>query len=83
MKLKKSFWTSFMLGGLSGTISKTIVAPLERVKILLQLQENIAAEALAVKYTGIGDCFTRVYHEQGLLSFWRGNWTNCVRYFPT
>ena len=37
MKLKKSFWTSFMLGGVSGTISKTIVAPLERVKILLQL----------------------------------------------
>ena len=63
MKLQKSFWTSFMLGGLSGTISKTIVAPLERVKILLQLQENIAAEALAVKYTGMGDCFRRVYAE--------------------
>jgi len=36
-----------------------------------------------VKYTGINDCFLRVYKEQGALSFWRGNWVNCVRYFPT
>ena len=56
---------------------------MERVKILLQLQENIAAEALTVKYNGITDCFARVYQEQGVLSFWRGNFTNCVRYFPT
>ena len=24
-----------------------------------------------------------MYAEQGLLSFWRGNWANVVRYFPT
>jgi Mitochondrial carrier protein len=29
------------------------------------------------------NCFTRVSAEQGILSFWRGNLANVVRYFPT
>lgn len=36
-----------------------------------------------VKYNGIGDCFTRVYNEQGFNAFWRGNLANVIRYFPT
>merc|ERR1711862_487787 len=35
------------------------------------------------RYTGIVDCFSRVYSEQGMAAFWRGNFTNCIRYFPT
>ena len=35
------------------------------------------------RYTGIGNCFTRVYQEQGLGAFWRGNFVNVLRYFPT
>merc|ERR1711937_290334 len=35
------------------------------------------------KYTGICDCFQRVYSEQGLVAFWRGNLANVLRYFPT
>jgi len=35
------------------------------------------------KYTGIGDCFSRVYSEQGFGAFWRGNTANVIRYFPT
>lgn len=61
-----------------------MVAPIERVKLLLQNQD--ASEQIGKdvkKYNGIGDCFKRVYSEQGLLSFWRGNFTNIIRYFPT
>ncbi len=32
---------------------------------------------------GIANCFTRVSAEQGVLSFWRGNLANVIRYFPT
>lgn len=32
---------------------------------------------------GIIDCFVRVARCQGLLSFWRGNLANVLRYFPT
>merc|ERR1712086_467459 len=35
------------------------------------------------RYTGIVNCFTRVGQEQGMKAYWAGNFTNCVRYFPT
>jgi len=35
------------------------------------------------RYTGIGNCFTRVASEQGIGAFWRGNFVNILRYFPT
>ena len=36
-----------------------------------------------VPCAGIIDCFVRVARCQGLLSFWRGNLANVLRYFPT
>merc|ERR1711990_319589 len=35
------------------------------------------------QYSGIGDCFSRVVSEQGVLALWRGNLANVIRYFPT
>jgi len=78
----KAMFTDMMLGGTAGAISKTVAAPVERVKLLLQLQDaNFQLEGK--KYNGIKDCFQRVYAEEGVLAFWRGNWANVVRYFPT
>ena len=34
-------------------------------------------------YKSILDAFKRIPREEGFLSFWRGNWTNVLRYFPT
>jgi len=73
-----------VLGGSIGAISKTIMAPVERVKLLMQTQES-NPEVLSgkvKKYTGIGDCFKRVSAEQGIQAFWRGNLVNCLRYAP-
>ena len=38
---------------------------------------------LASPYKGIGDCFVRTYKDEGLVSLWRGNTANVIRYFPT
>lgn len=80
---KDNFVINFMLGGVAGGISKTCVAPIERVKLLLQVQDASAQMKGAVKYNGMVNCFSRVYAEQGFLSFWRGNLANIIRYFPT
>jgi len=79
------FMINFLAGGVSGAVAKTCTAPIERVKLLIQTQDanpKIISGEVA-RYTGIVDCFTRVSQEQGVKAFWRGNFTNIVRYFPT
>lgn len=80
-----NFLTDFAAGGISGAVAKTATAPIERVKLIIQTQDaNPKIKSGEVKrYTGIVDCFARVYKEQGLGAFWRGNFTNVIRYFPT
>lgn len=79
------FFADLAAGGTAGGISKTIVAPIERVKLLLQTQsDNPRIVSGEIKpYSGIVNCFTRVAAEQGIASFWRGNLANVIRYFPT
>jgi solute carrier family 25 (mitochondrial adenine nucleotide translocator), member 4/5/6/31 len=79
------FAADLAAGGTAGGISKTVVAPIERVKLLLQTQDSnprIRSGEIP-RYTGIGNCFSRVAAEQGVASFWRGNLANVIRYFPT
>jgi solute carrier family 25 (adenine nucleotide translocator) protein 4/5/6/31 len=71
----------FLLGGTAAAVSKTIAAPIERVKLLLQNQGE--QSAITKPYTGIMDVFIRVPREQGIVSLWRGNLANVIRYFPT
>jgi len=73
----------FIAGGISAAISKTAVAPIERVKLLLQVQHVSKQIAVDQRYKGIVDCFVRIPKEQGFLAFWRGNLANVIRYFPT
>jgi solute carrier family 25 (adenine nucleotide translocator) protein 4/5/6/31 len=76
--------TDLVIGGSIGAVSKTVMAPVERVKLLLQTMDSnpeVVAGRVA-KYNGIGDCFSRVYSEQGMKAFWRGNLVNCLRYAP-
>jgi len=77
----KKFIIDWLTGGISAAVSKTAVAPIERVKLLLQVQD--ASKTIEKKYTGIIDVFVRVPKEQGFLALWRGNLANVIRYFPT
>ncbi|CAH0698544.1 unnamed protein product [Spodoptera exigua] len=78
-----AFAKDFIAGGVSAAVSKTAVAPIERVKLLLQVQHVSKQIAADQRYKGIVDAFVRIPKEQGLLSFWRGNFANVIRYFPT
>jgi len=78
-----SFLKDFAAGGISAAIAKTSVAPIERVKLLLQVQHVSKQITEAQRYKGMVDCFVRIPKEQGFLAFWRGNLANVIRYFPT
>jgi len=80
----KNFTIDFLMGGVSAAVAKTAAAPIERVKLLIQNQdEMIKSGRLTEPYKGIGECFSRVMREEGFLAFWRGNLANVLRYFPT
>jgi len=84
MSKKLNFFEEFMLSGVAAGVSKTAAAPIERVKLLVQNQDEMIKQGtLDRRYTGIVDCTKRTMASEGVGSFWRGNLANVLRYFPT
>ncbi|XP_026702789.1 ADP/ATP translocase 1 [Athene cunicularia] len=53
--------------------------------LLVPVQVQHASKQITAEkqYKGIIDCIVRIPKEQGIISFWRGNLANVIRYFPT
>ncbi|KAK2093642.1 hypothetical protein P7K49_027380 [Saguinus oedipus] len=68
-----SFAKDFLAGGIAAAISKTAMAPIERVKLLLQVQHTSKQIAADKQYKGIVDCIIRMR---------AGSLGNVIRYFP-
>lgn len=60
-------------GGIAGAASRTATAPLDRLKVNMQVQTNRTTVAHAVK---------SIWREGGLLGFFRGNGLNVVKVAP-
>jgi solute carrier family 25 (adenine nucleotide translocator) protein 4/5/6/31 len=79
----------FAAGGIAAAISKTTVAPMDRVKLVLQLQNgqtvtvHSGGNRAHPQYQGIIDCFRKLTAEQGVRSLWRGNCASVIRCFPS
>lgn len=69
---------AFWGGGVAGAVSRTVVSPLERLKILLQVQ-SVGQEAYKLS---VGQALGKMWKEEGWRGFMRGNGTNCVRIVP-
>jgi solute carrier family 25 phosphate transporter 23/24/25/41 len=69
---------SFMAGGVAGAVSRTVVSPLERLKILFQVQ---SAGRDAYKMS-IPKALGKMWREEGFRGFMAGNGTNCIRIVP-
>ena len=83
-KAQSNFAVDFLMGGVSAAVAKTAASPIERVKLLIQNQDEMIKQgSLDTRYKGIIDCFKRTAHQEGIISFWRGNTANVIRYFPT
>ena len=63
---KLGFAENFMLSGAAAAISKTAAAPIERVKLLVQNQnEMIKQGTLSEPYKGVIDCTVRTFKTEG------------------
>ena len=69
----KAVLQKFVSGGLAGACSRTMVAPLDRIKILLQT---------ASKKGNMKTMFSSIVREEGLMRLWKGNALNCIRIVP-
>jgi len=81
---KLGFLENFMLAGVAAGVSKTAAAPIERIKLLVQNQDEMIKQGrLDRPYNGVLDCLKRVLATEGIQPLWRGNLANVLRYFPT
>ncbi|KAI2606099.1 mitochondrial carrier [Hypoxylon fragiforme] len=69
---------AFCAGGVAGAVSRTVVSPLERLKILFQVQSAGHNEYKL----SIGKALGKMWKEEGWRGFMAGNGTNCIRIVP-
>ncbi|KAK4872999.1 hypothetical protein RN001_015028 [Aquatica leii] len=67
------WWRHLAAGGVAGAVSRTCTAPLDRLKVFLQVQSS--------KQT-INECFRSMLKEGGVSSLWRGNGINVLKIAP-
>ncbi|PHH74573.1 hypothetical protein CDD82_4880 [Ophiocordyceps australis] len=77
-RLSQPIVAAFCAGGVAGAVSRTVVSPLERLKILMQIQ---SAGRDAYKLS-VGQALGKMWREEGWRGFMRGNGTNCIRIVP-
>ncbi|XP_057422195.1 calcium-dependent mitochondrial ATP-magnesium/phosphate carrier protein 3-like isoform X2 [Lotus japonicus] len=63
----------FLAGGIAGATSRTVTAPLDRLKVVLQVQTARASIVPGVM---------KIWKQDGLLGFYRGNGLNIVKVAP-
>ncbi|KAJ9665171.1 hypothetical protein H2201_004645 [Coniosporium apollinis] len=69
---------SFIGGGVAGAVSRTVVSPLERLKILFQIQSHGREEYKM----SVPKALAKMWREEGWRGFMAGNGTNCIRIVP-
>lgn len=67
---------TFISGGLAGICAKTAVAPLDRVKILLQAHNQ------HYKHLGVFSTVRHVVSKEGFIGLYQGNGVQMLRIFP-
>ena len=79
-KKKFGFTEKLVCGGVAGVVSRTATAPLDRIKVLLQVQGQQKVLG-AAEELGVGQ-LCRAMVNEGVLTMWRGNGISCLKIFP-
>jgi len=68
------WWRHLVAGGFAGAVSRTCTAPLDRLKVYLQVHGS--------QSTGMKYCLSCMLKEGGVASLWRGNGINVLKIAP-
>ncbi|XP_065067582.1 mitochondrial adenyl nucleotide antiporter SLC25A24-like [Rhopilema esculentum] len=75
-KVTGKWWRQLVAGACAGVVSRTFTAPLDRLKVLLQVQAGSKASM------GVKSGFQEMLREGGIKSLWRGNGVNVLKIAP-
>ena len=67
-------------GGVAGVVSRTCTAPMDRIKVLLQVSPDVGNKSIQV--TGVRQGVQAIYKDGGWKAFFRGNATNVIKTIP-
>lgn len=73
---RNEIWKTFVAGGIAGCCAKTTVAPLDRIKILLQAHNN------HYKDLDVITTLRTVRLKEGIPGWYQGNGVHMIRVFP-
>jgi len=69
------WWRHLVAGGVAGAVSRTATAPLDRIKVFLQVHG-------VGRFGSLVACARHMLHEGGVKSLWRGNFINVMKIAP-
>ncbi|KAL2629662.1 hypothetical protein R1flu_014348 [Riccia fluitans] len=72
----------FLAGAVAGAAAKTVTAPLDRVKLLMQVHGVQAAQAGVKRGIGFIEAILKIGTEEGVKGYWRGNLPQVIRVIP-
>lgn len=71
-----------LAGGISGSVGKSITAPLSRLTILYQVHSLVSTRKSGSYSSSIFGAMSKVWRAEGLGAFWKGNGTSVIHRFP-
>lgn len=80
-KVENVAYNSFIASSISASCAKTLVAPIERTRLLLIA--NKSGETFFQTFRSLPRMMKVIINTEGVLVLWRGNLSNLISYLPT
>ncbi|CAK9180870.1 unnamed protein product [Ilex paraguariensis] len=72
----------FAAGAIAGAAAKSVTAPLDRIKLLMQTHGLRAGQESAKKSIGFIEAIKLIGKEEGIKGYWKGNLPQVIRIIP-